>query len=443
MKRDWIAAGRRPSGLCGAAILIAARSHNFNRTVREVARIVRVNDQTIRKRLYDFGGTPSSSLTISQFMEIDLEKEHDPPSFLVTKKKSKSKSDKNAVEMDEDELSEEDVPKGTAFDDEEDPGEFVYSSNDVTVLPVADVIARARMEEMFHSVPTAGLGDHLDDLVYLGQDGMEGNAEEEDVDALDLEGIDDEEIDKMLLNEEEVEAKTALWMTENGEYLREMEEKKRKQEEQRSLKEGKKKKQFRKKTKRFVAASSAGEATQKMLVEKKISNKINYDVLKDLMEDNNISNTGDELVPVQESPKLSSASLEHVQPHKEVDGTRDALGITRHYDAPGRLPSFLRKRSPKHNVSPRIPAKIAKEKEISLEVERAEISSRIGGELDTPGMEVVVESGPVPFLGEDIIESGGYYDEDEDTNVDGYYDDMAYPGDPLLHSDGEDDDEGY
>jgi transcription factor IIIB subunit 2 len=156
-------------------------------------------------------------------MEIDLEKEHDPPSFLVTKKKSKSKSDKNAVEMDEDELSEEDVPKGTAFDDEEDPGEFVYSSNDVTVLPVADVIARARMEEMFHSVPTAGLGDHLDDLVYLGQDGMEGNAEEEDVDALDLEGIDDEEIDKMLLNEEEVEAKTALWMTENGEYLREME----------------------------------------------------------------------------------------------------------------------------------------------------------------------------------------------------------------------------
>ena len=28
---------------------------------------------------------------------------------------------------------------------------------------------------------------------------------------------------KMLLNDEEIKAKTALWMTENGEYLKEME----------------------------------------------------------------------------------------------------------------------------------------------------------------------------------------------------------------------------
>ena len=45
-------------------------------------------------RLYDFRDTPSSSLTISQFMAIDLEQEHDPPSFMVTKKKPKTKSDK-------------------------------------------------------------------------------------------------------------------------------------------------------------------------------------------------------------------------------------------------------------------------------------------------------------------------------------------------------------
>lgn len=33
MKRDWIDVGRRPTGLCGAALLLAARFHNFNRLV--------------------------------------------------------------------------------------------------------------------------------------------------------------------------------------------------------------------------------------------------------------------------------------------------------------------------------------------------------------------------------------------------------------------------
>ena len=36
MKRDWIQTGRRPSGICGAALLIAARVHGFRRTQREV-----------------------------------------------------------------------------------------------------------------------------------------------------------------------------------------------------------------------------------------------------------------------------------------------------------------------------------------------------------------------------------------------------------------------
>ena len=32
MKRAWISTGRRPNGLCGAAILIAARVLNFRRS---------------------------------------------------------------------------------------------------------------------------------------------------------------------------------------------------------------------------------------------------------------------------------------------------------------------------------------------------------------------------------------------------------------------------
>lgn len=89
MKRDWIHHGRRPAGLCGAALLVAARLHNFNRSVREVARVVKLSEGTVRKRLGDFRDTPSSRLTIEEFLKIDLEQEHDPPSFTESKKRAK------------------------------------------------------------------------------------------------------------------------------------------------------------------------------------------------------------------------------------------------------------------------------------------------------------------------------------------------------------------
>lgn len=89
MKRDWIHHGRRPAGLCGAALLVAARLHNFNRSVREVARVVKLSEGTVRKRLGDFKDTPSSRLTIDEFLKIDLEQEHDPPSFTESKRKAK------------------------------------------------------------------------------------------------------------------------------------------------------------------------------------------------------------------------------------------------------------------------------------------------------------------------------------------------------------------
>ncbi|KAI6067957.1 Transcription factor IIIB 90 kDa subunit [Aix galericulata] len=55
MKRDWMHTGRRPSGLCGA----------------------------------EFEDTPTSQLTIDEFMKIDLEAECDPPSFTAGQKKLK------------------------------------------------------------------------------------------------------------------------------------------------------------------------------------------------------------------------------------------------------------------------------------------------------------------------------------------------------------------
>jgi len=52
--------GRRPTGICGAALLVAARLHGFSKTQKEVIQVVRVCDSTLRKRLEEFEETPSS-----------------------------------------------------------------------------------------------------------------------------------------------------------------------------------------------------------------------------------------------------------------------------------------------------------------------------------------------------------------------------------------------
>lgn len=82
MSRDWMVMGRRPSGICGACLLMAARMHNFRRTVREVVYIVKVTNHTIQNRLSEFKYTESSRMSVEDFLKQDfLESSHDPPSF--------------------------------------------------------------------------------------------------------------------------------------------------------------------------------------------------------------------------------------------------------------------------------------------------------------------------------------------------------------------------
>lgn len=42
-------------------------------------------------RLIEFGDTPSSALTLEEFMTVDLEEEQDPPSFKAARKKDKER----------------------------------------------------------------------------------------------------------------------------------------------------------------------------------------------------------------------------------------------------------------------------------------------------------------------------------------------------------------
>jgi len=82
MSMDWMVQGRRPSGVCGACLILAARMNNFRRTITEVVYIVKVTTHTIQKRLDEFKVTPSSALTVDEFLNNEfLETAHDPPSF--------------------------------------------------------------------------------------------------------------------------------------------------------------------------------------------------------------------------------------------------------------------------------------------------------------------------------------------------------------------------
>ncbi|KAK5145113.1 hypothetical protein LTR04_001398, partial [Oleoguttula sp. CCFEE 6159] len=98
MNRDWMVTGRRPAGLCGACIILAARMNNFRRTVREVVYVVKVADITISKRLEEFKMTTSSKLSVEQFRKYSgrLKVQHDPPAVYQAKMREEEKKRKLA-----------------------------------------------------------------------------------------------------------------------------------------------------------------------------------------------------------------------------------------------------------------------------------------------------------------------------------------------------------
>ncbi|CAN1266891.1 Transcription factor IIIB 90 kDa subunit [Linum perenne] len=66
MNRDWMQTGRRPSGLWGAALYIAALAHGIQKSKIDILRLVHVCEATLSKRLVEFENTESGSLTAEE-----------------------------------------------------------------------------------------------------------------------------------------------------------------------------------------------------------------------------------------------------------------------------------------------------------------------------------------------------------------------------------------
>lgn len=97
--RDWMTRGRRPAGICGAALLLAARMNNFRRSVEEIVQVVKIADTTLKKRLDEFRATPSGSLTLADFRNVWLDEEMDPPAFTKGREKEEAEKEEAAEAM--------------------------------------------------------------------------------------------------------------------------------------------------------------------------------------------------------------------------------------------------------------------------------------------------------------------------------------------------------
>lgn len=350
MMKDSIHSGRRPSGLCGAALLIAARMHEYNRTPMDIVRIVKIHESTLRKRLIEFGDTPSSLLTLEEFMAVDLEAEQDPPAFKAARKKDRERLQKitdSVAEFTElqqqiDTHLERDTKRsgkkrkvttgaqvaagsdsaavgglvatvggdlstasGTDYEGDETDVFIRESTMDVineclgsaerrqptVATAVAAVVTELRPDIAAMCVPSTRT---IDDQTMIGHGhlaagsagaaGGLSTAAEPVSEELHLSDLDDEEINGYIMTENEAKYKLEMWKKLNAEYLAELQQ--REERLAKEKEEGKpEKKKRRAPRKRHIGPSNtAGEAIEKMLQEKKISNKINYDILKALTE---------------------------------------------------------------------------------------------------------------------------------------------------------------
>ncbi|XP_078428083.1 cyclin/Brf1-like TBP-binding protein isoform X2 [Wolffia australiana] len=92
MKRDWLQTGRKPSGLCGAALYIAALSQGLKYSKSDVVNVVYICEATLTKRLIEFESTKSGSLTIEEFItKADEERDMEVQPPITAKKTSEMK----------------------------------------------------------------------------------------------------------------------------------------------------------------------------------------------------------------------------------------------------------------------------------------------------------------------------------------------------------------
>ncbi|XP_060219036.1 uncharacterized protein LOC132645833 isoform X2 [Lycium barbarum] len=361
MKRDWMQTGRKPSGLCGAALYIASLSHGLSCSKSEIIKVVHICESTLTKRLIEFENTESGSLTIDEFntRAEELEKEGrlalqpysgskgsgitevlcehkenvklpfahglcescytdfvklsggldggaEPPAF------QRAERERLMAKEDAEEIAEDpNFPISNPV--ENDGGEYLEPEKGGNTQSMKNMHISG--SEQIGASSVAKFDHNATPDTLHGMDGMDPDDHDESDNFSD---IDDVEVDGYLHNEQEKIYKKIIWETMNREYLEEQAAKeaaaldaKKKyesrfancsedvQEAQRiaaaaaaNVKKSRMEKQQKRaaELKNSGPAKSAAEAAKHMLTKKRLSSKINYDVLEKLFNESGPEN---------------------------------------------------------------------------------------------------------------------------------------------------------
>ncbi|KAJ1289629.1 hypothetical protein BS78_02G179300 [Paspalum vaginatum] len=316
MKRDWMQTGRKPSGLCGAALYIAALSHGHNYTKADIVSVVHVCEATLTKRLIEFENTDSGSLTIEEFLATADEYNQEPVSKCAPKPgeilcKHKDKGFEHFAHG----LCEKCYNKFTklsgGLEGGADPPAFQRAEKQRLEAAKRSeetaAVKEAALEELLcdtHNsdventiTPRKGLtinesstiasGELTHDSIPSKDPEVGGENCEGDADPESLSDIDDVEVDWYLHNEEETQYKKIIWEEMNKEYLEEQAAKEALAAELAArgvvVEEGKKKKRrCNEDTKSSAPAETPAEATYNMLKRKGLGSKVSEGAVGEL-----------------------------------------------------------------------------------------------------------------------------------------------------------------
>lgn len=226
-KTDWMVEGRRPAGICGACLLLAARMNHFRRSVTEVVQVVKIADVTLRKRLEEFKSTPSGQLTIEDFRSVWLEEEHNPPAFARARVPKSSKDPQAHLVAPNENLEaiKMQMPETTGLP-EFGGGELERLADQATEQEITSYLQQDDIRALENNLSQQE--QTRVERAKAGHVAPEPLAPVEESDAPapapvehdgDLGDLDEAELDNFILSEDEVKIKERVWMEFNKDYL--------------------------------------------------------------------------------------------------------------------------------------------------------------------------------------------------------------------------------
>lgn len=316
MQRNWMSEGRRPSGLCGAALMIAARFHNHYRTQSEVARVVRIGNIVLKERLSELCRTAEASLTVqeiddgggddgksSSIRPSENDTPRDPPAYerLQRKKRrvasqgstdlenAKSKNIRSgsdsevasvqnprASDMSEEAALAEEISKELASDEFKDLG--------IDTSEICEEETETGRNQIGTGVKVCTAEEYKEVQIKMKEGALDKDVEDED----ELSELEDEDVGQYLNTDAEFKRKEVIWTEANKEYIEKQEQMERlrreRPEDYKKLRPRSSKKRRKSTSTTRAAISSSEDEEDEEPPEPRRSSKLNYSILNTLEE---------------------------------------------------------------------------------------------------------------------------------------------------------------